>query len=464
MPFTTQLPVDLLNPHQALALVNRWVKVDRWYPEDKDALYNLKHRLLSEWWREGTLQLTGVLERDSPAIGAMREQLATGGTSLGLLNDRREDLEFSEHFKHFSVLDELTDGGISTPLPEDVQTQLKGEYRLALSTYNEAMQKYKQVQASAQQTGLAALETFKALRAEVRSKVEALLQDTTLHPRTLNGLKESLTWLQREKATLKQISQIKRSLRESGTTLEVLEQLDLPTDPPPVKPEPPKLYYNLDLDEYLEDSMSLPKVEAALEWARTATGKSDLALEDVDTAELEELIKAEVLSVSRAIALEAFQGVLDGRFKSGEEVYEALTGHDLDYEVLGMRTYRERGTYAYEHGRFSQWHSSNLSLTGYWLVECKSTVDDSLCFHIPYDRALELGFNVEGLPQQPSEQETFGRMISPEEQREYPIRELLKLLGVSAEDFPHQLAQCIEASSLDDWDDDWDDELGDDID
>lgn len=94
----------------------------------------------------------------------------------------------------------------------------------------------------------------------------------------------------------------------------------------------------------------------------------------------------------------------------------------------------------YGHKDFGKWHEINLSYTGYRLIEFQSTLDESITFHVPYDRRskLKLDIDYDSLPTAESE-ENYGREISIQEQLDYPLVDLLQILGLSLEDFPYKL-------------------------
>lgn len=67
--FVATKPVEQLQAVEALALLNRWVKLkDYFYYDDRDALQALKNRQIAEFVRAGEMQATAVIVRESEAI------------------------------------------------------------------------------------------------------------------------------------------------------------------------------------------------------------------------------------------------------------------------------------------------------------------------------------------------------------------------------------------------------------
>lgn len=59
-------PVEELKPIEALALVNRWMKLKHYfYYEDLNALYELKDQKIVEFVKAGEMQATTVIVRES---------------------------------------------------------------------------------------------------------------------------------------------------------------------------------------------------------------------------------------------------------------------------------------------------------------------------------------------------------------------------------------------------------------
>jgi hypothetical protein len=154
---------------------------------------------------------------------------------------------------------------------------------------------------------------------------------------------------------------------------------------------------------------------------------------------LEKYISDRALNYLKVEALKIFQKVLDRQLTGAEEIYDKLTELPLDYGAIGMNTYLNFQSGQTVHAQFSKWHQLNLDLTGYWLIEFQSKIDRSILFQIPYAKALSMGFNLDGLPEKDSSQDSFEPDITRAEQQQYPILKLLKILGMTAQYFPQRL-------------------------
>jgi hypothetical protein len=191
------------------------------------------------------------------------------------------------------------------------------------------------------------------------------------------------------------------------------------------------------------NNRSTQDLDDALSWARTVLTNPQLELEDVNDklidTELEQYINDDVLNYLRIEALKIFQQVLDRQLIGRQEIYDKLTELPLDYGGIGMNTYSNFQSGQTVHAQFSKWHELNLDLTGYWLVEFESKIDPSILFQIPYATALQMGFDLDSLPEKDSSQDSFEADITLAEQKQYPILKLLKILGMTAQDFPQEL-------------------------
>jgi hypothetical protein len=156
-------------------------------------------------------------------------------------------------------------------------------------------------------------------------------------------------------------------------------------------------------------------------------------------SELEKYISDDALNYLKVEALKIFQEVIDRQLTKAEEIYDRLTELPLDYGAIGMNTYSNFQSGQTVHAQFSKWHQLNLDLTGYWLIEFESKLDPSILFQIPYANASAMGFDLDGLPYKDSNQESLEPEITRVEQEQYPIVKLLKILGMTAQDFPQRL-------------------------
>jgi hypothetical protein len=188
---------------------------------------------------------------------------------------------------------------------------------------------------------------------------------------------------------------------------------------------------------------STQELDDALSWARTVVDNPQLELGDINDnlidTELEQYISDDALNYLRREALKIFQKIIDRQLTGSQEIYDRLTELSLDYGAIGMNTYSNFQSGQTVHAQFSKWHQLNLNLTGYWLVEFESKIDPSIKFQIPYATALAMGFDLESLLYKDSSQDSFELEITSAEQEQYPILKLLKILGMTAQDFPQRL-------------------------
>jgi hypothetical protein len=455
MVFVTSLPISELHPHQVLALVNRWAKLKGyWYDRDLDALYNLKDQLIKTWVDSGSMSATKIIRRESPAIAAMKVEIASGGSNLSFLDsfngDRWERLSPSDSFVHLDPLVDLVNDQIQVPLDSETQTALMEEYANLKAEYEISKRQYdadKVARKEARQEFQKEFQkNFKSYLPQVRKALLNLLERTR-KKQAKGNIKQALHWIESESPIKeKQFAVIISLLRQKNARVRGINKIVPTSEPEPQKPlEPlkPKLYREIDVEEYVRGGYQLPNLEAAISWAKEALGKPDLGIADIDdclvNCDLEDIVSEEALQVWREDAISIFERVLSGDLASPREIYDCLTALPLDYsDAIGMNYSRDLwGNIV--HRDFSKWHQINLSLTGRWLVEFQSNIDSSVIFHVPYDRAKSVYPNLSDLPSEFSEQEKFGREISISEQKDYPIVELLKILGRNANDFPYKL-------------------------
>lgn len=185
------------------------------------------------------------------------------------------------------------------------------------------------------------------------------------------------------------------------------------------------------------------ELDDALSWARTVLNNPCLEIEAINDrlidSELEKYISDDALNFLKVAALKIFQQIIDRQLIGVQAIYDKLTELPLDYGAIGMNTYSNFQSRQTVHAQFSKWHQLNLDLTGYWLVEFESKIDPSIIFQIPHTNALAMGFNLNSLPDKDSSQDNFEPEITHTEQQQYPIVKLLKILGVSPQDFPQRL-------------------------
>jgi hypothetical protein len=188
---------------------------------------------------------------------------------------------------------------------------------------------------------------------------------------------------------------------------------------------------------------STQELDDALSWARTVINNPQLELGDINDSlidsELEKYISDDALNYLKIEALKIFQEIIDRQLTGVQEIYDRLTELPLDYSAIGMNTYSNFQSGQTVHAQLSKWHQINLDLTGYWLIEFQSKIDPSILFQIPYPTALSMGFDLDSLPEKDSNQESLEPEITLAEQEQYPIVKLLKILGISPQDFPQRL-------------------------
>lgn len=248
--------------------------------------------------------------------------------------------------------------------------------------------------------------------------------------------------IQRESSV---IEAMKQEISTGGASLDHLEQFGLRWDD--VLNQVPSYSKLLVLTSIVneskdKDEYATSDIEAALDWARETLNQPNLKVSDItDDMEctLEHNVAEEALEKMRFEAVEIFKKVVNGELNDPLEIYNQLTNLDLDYAyAIDMNSYSDHYGNT-THSNFSRWHEINFSPTGHWLIEFESKVDSIITFHIPYDRAESLKLIPPNLPKEESKQDTFGRPITCSEQKEYPISQLLKMLGKKPEDFPHGL-------------------------
>lgn len=158
--------------------------------------------------------------------------------------------------------------------------------------------------------------------------------------------------------------------------------------------------------------------------------------------ELEPALADEALEALRQQAIAIFKQVVSCELKDPRIIWDRLIDLRLDYEAaIGMSSHTNYRFHKTSHQDFSKWHEIEFSQTGYWLVEFKSVENPSITFHCPYDRFVQFfGKSILALVQvDSSEQISYGREANIQEQKQYPIEQLVKILGKGADDFPYGL-------------------------
>jgi hypothetical protein len=440
MTYVTDNPVSELTPLQALALVNRWAKLKGyfWY-DDKDALYDLKDRKIAEWVTSGKMIPTFIIRRESPVFTAMREQIANNGADLDTLGycDRLDDWNLTdEERKWYQVLvDFCCNGDYEVSFPEDIIERRQADYQNQLKIYLE-LKKLHDNEVKLRQP---AIDEYNKLQNQWTSrKAEAAKkwakENHQKIARSNSGKSLKKDWIERLERQGFNFEEQSPTHPFSGIPL---------AHPCPKKPQERELTYTVEPETYIPGSIE--EIEDAIRWARTRVGKvpdyHDLS-EDFVYCTLEPALREMELERTKILVLNVFKKVIKGEIIDPQSICSELTKYAISYEALGMNDFTDRWGNT-EHGEFSKWHEINLSVTGYWLIEFQSLEDSSITFHVPYDRrnSLLINFDRKSLPVIDSDRECYGREISVQEQLDYPLAELVRILGMEPEDFPYELKQ-----------------------
>ncbi len=468
--FIATKPVEQLQPVEALALLNRWVKLkDYFHYDDRDTLYALKNRQIAKFVRAGEMQATAVIVRESQAIQGMRTQLANGGQDLNWMdycidiNSYLSDIE-SEYYSLLYIMGDSS--GIEVEYPEDIYTLWMQEIEPKLEAYKLAKTEYE---------------------FELKHK-QPILKEYSEHCAQYQKKKQeaAFKWAQDNKVKVAR-SNSRKSFKKDW--IETLERQGFSyADSAPINPfhselttpEPPVIpdrTYKITFETYVPGS--LPEVESAISWCKSIVGDTfPKHLNEIDSNFLVDNLERDILKSAldeiRSEVLDIFREVLEGQLKDPEEIWDKLTDFDIDYSnAIGMEGYTNFRSYETSHREFGKWHEINFSPTGYWLIEFQSFVNPEITFHVPYDNLhkLNIKLDVGMLPQTYSTQSSFGREITVEEQRKYPLKKLLQILGWSADDFSFGLKEYSRArfsysSDEDDdedgyWDKNWNDDCED---
>ena len=452
--FSTNKPVHSLSPVEALAFLNRWAKLRNYfYYEDINILYEIKEEKIAEWLKSAEVISTAIIVRESEAFVGMRRELENGGKNLDWLNWKSYNSYLTEtESNYFSLLCELSEQsenfGISVDYPSEIYQnwlkQLESEFEAyqkakkeyekefkrrqpILKDYNQSLQKYNQ-------------------RKEIAAREWANINNIRI-ARSRSGKNLKKDWSKR--------------LEKQGFAFESPPKYPFSEDlkPPKAIKKPPKSYI-INFSNYLPGSIL--EVESVLNWAKSFCQLPEHYCdidEDFICFSLEELLSQTILERIKKEVLQIFEKVLDRSLSNPKKIWEELTKFEIEYsEALGMNSYTNFRYHETYHRDFGNWHEINLSLTGYWLIEFQSTMNPNITFHVPFNHYHKspITLSLDKLPRINSDQSKFGREINNQEKKQYPIEELLKILGLSLEDFPFKL-QKYEKQSFYHNDDDWDD-------
>lgn len=464
--FFTNEPVENLKPVEALALINRWAKLKSYfYYDDIDALYELKDRKVKELVEAGEMVATAVIARESPAIAAMKVQLANGGEDIEFLDSFLPCSDFlpeAENERLRLLYDLVYKFGIEVEYPADIYERWLRQLQPEIEAYQAAKLAYD-------------------LELQRRTPL------VTAYSQQLSEYNQNESIAAQKWA---QANNIKIARSNSGKSLKPVLLKRLKNQgfryelPPPVNPFPQQLKlptpveipsptFKVDISTYLPGS--IPKVEEALNWCKTVVGDSASAhaglrfpqhTSEIDDYflcfELESTLRELELDKIRQQILKIFSDVIEGRINNPKDIWEQLIIFEIDYgTAIGMNSYIDRWGNTSQRD-FGKWHEINLSPTGHWSIEFQSLSNPTITFHAPYNNQKILPpATLNNLPLIWVEQAKFGREISTWEQKQYPLLKLLEILGYSADDFPFNLDKCEPQRSYSytrDWseEEDWD--------
>lgn len=387
MIYVPNKPITELKPVQALALINRWVKLKSYfYYADVDALYELKDRKIAEWVEADEMVATKIIMRPSPAIESMKTEIANGGTSLDALGycDTVDDWDLEDWEKqHYDVLVRFCcNDDYEVSFPDDIAIKRQREHQKNMNVYLEQ----KSIYDSKMKQRQPLIDAYnKACNEWVEHRQKAAKQWASENhikiARSNSGRTFKKDWVER--------------LEQQGFKYNLSKPVNpwgsLPKIVAPQKPEYPELTYTLSPENYIP--RSVPEIESALSWAKSVTevlpDYSELSDEYVDF-DLSNALRDADLEATIKKVLAIFQRIVNRELATPEEIYEQLTQYQVDHEnAIGMSSSLDRWN-NYSHKDFSKWHEINLSHTGYWLVEFQNIIDEPITFHVPYDRRLNL--------------------------------------------------------------------------
>ncbi len=450
-PVELSKPINELTQIEALVLVNRWLKMKSYFfYADSDELYALKGRKIAEFVRNGSLRMVKVIRRETEAIIGMRNQIENGGKDLGWLDlissAYHAAIENHPGYDHYRVLVDLVNGGLEVPVDETIYQLQKDEYDHLFAEYSKEKQQYD--------------ELYKEWNAEHKIYLQA---SANYEKEVFCQFLVYIDALEIKSAEDKQVASFLRkhqnlSKKQRGRVRKLITQYKFEiAQPRPSKPiqqpkapklpkAPDKIVY-VGVDEYVAGSDK--SVEDAFQWLKSYA-EERLSLPECITelddfficCELENELAEDSLDEMRTEALKIFESVLNGSLSDPYKIWDKLTELELDYyDALGMTSYTNYRYHQTRQKDFSKWHEINFSRTGFWLVEFQSAENEAITFHMPYDQAVKIFSEsmLSNLPTDETDQIGYGREITVNEQRDYPISDLVKILGMTEDDFPHGL-------------------------
>ena len=371
-------------------------------------------------------------------IAIMKVEIANGGKNLSWLDSMNSFQEYlsEQESSHLSLLRELAEqysgSGIAVDYPQDIYDRLIEQIQPKIEKYELAKKEY-DIESRRRKPIIAAynknLAEYQQQKAEAAKKWAK--ENKVKIARSNSGKSLKKDWIKR--------------LEKQGFDFDVPQ----PVNPFPQKlkcpqyPEMPEKNYLVNFENYVPGS--LPEVEQAISWAKKIIDLPSFLCElddDFICYEFEPALQEIVLERVKKDVLEVFSQVITGNLFNPQEIWQALTNFEIDYsEAIGMESYTNFRYYETTHRNFGKWHEINLSPTGYYLVEFKSTFDSTITFHLPYNRIPRSPIQVkrDELPKISTKQAKFGREINSGEKKRYPLEKLLAILELSPEDFPCEL-------------------------
>ncbi|MBW4507923.1 MAG: hypothetical protein KME64_15620 [Scytonematopsis contorta HA4267-MV1] len=431
MIFIVEKSLNNLSQLEALVLINQWAKVQVYFRyDDKNKLDEIKHQKIQELFNSGILEITKVIVGESPFFQKMQEEIKLGGKNLNWFDDCctvDELMRESDTYQHYSSLSKLYCGEFQKLKDEEQYSYELEKYAIQMQQYQQELEQYQLIntERDVQKKENEALIKEYEIKLYTRFKSFLLTLDNLSEDEKKFINKWNITKLSEH-----QKQRINRCIRERKFDYEPKpKKIRFPYLPYIWKPHEPERYIEIEPESYEYGTVS--EVDLAIDWVKSFNKKFQIQkLNENFLCKLEDKISDNVFAFYKEQALLIFQKILRGNkgFRTPKDIYNALTSLPIDYGYLGMElTYDD----------FCKWHEVNLSHTGFWLIEFKSTLHPEILFHIPYDQNKEK-FTLE-VPHEKSNIENYVREVSDEQQKLYPIEKLVELLGYTSDDFPYKL-------------------------
>jgi len=452
--FDITKPIEELSEVEALVLVNRWVKCKNYfYHDDRDILYAIKDQKIDSWLKSGELKVNKIIQRESPTIDLIKTELANKGKNI-----QWQAHHFDPHYRDYmtdsenqyqQLIYDLTSGiDLYVDYPEDIYQRWREDLQPEIEAYKKAKDEY-DIEFARRKPLIAKYNQDLAVhrdREKAAAKVWAKENNVKI-ARSNSGKSLKKDWLKR----LKQQG-FKYSVNPPQNPFS--QKLSVPQ-----RVKYPDKNYPVNFENYVPGSIA--EIEEALNWAQTFVSLPEIWEINDDFVCIELDFNLEELKLKELVTkvLEIFQDIVDKKLTEPQEIYDKLTNYPLNYEnAIGMNNYYDFRNKIESHYDFGKWHEINFSPTGYWLVEFKSTINPGITFHSPYNKVQSACSEPLNVPVENSSQAKYGREITGKERVNYPIRELIKLLGYSIYNFPWELERYSKPArgrfcSYSDWED-----------